>query len=163
VSAGQTAWTLATALGIGALLVASEPVFQALKLAGAAYLVFLGVEALYGALRSRGKNASLPASTPLTAAAAFRQGLISNLGNPKMLAFFTSLLPQFASSFPGLLALGLVFSVLTLAWLAGYTLAVGKASGFLSRPRARRAVEALTGTVLVALGVRLATEPRYWL
>jgi threonine/homoserine/homoserine lactone efflux protein len=151
---------LATSLGIGALLVASEPVFQALKLAGSAYLVFLGIQALSGARRRRGKDASLPAAAPLGPAAAFRQGLLSNLANPKMLAFFTSLLPQFASSFPGLLALGLLFCGLTLAWLTGYSLAVSKAIGFLRRPRVRRAAEALTGTVLVALGVRLATEPR---
>ena len=159
-SAGQATWTLATALGVGALLVASEPVFQALKLAGAAYLVFLGIQALSGALRSRGECTPLPAAAPPGPAAAFRQGLLSNLANPKMLAFFTSLLPQFASSFPGLLALGLLFSGLTLAWLTAYTLAVGKASGLLRRPSVRRAVEALTGTVLVALGLRLATEQR---
>jgi threonine/homoserine/homoserine lactone efflux protein len=101
-----------------------------------------------------------PAGARITAAAALRQGVLSNLGNPKMLAFFTSLLPQFASSFPGLLALGLLFSALTLAWLTVYAVAVARASGFLRRPRVRRAVEALTGTVLVALGLRLATAPR---
>ena len=131
--------------------------FQALKLAGSAYLVFLGLQALSGAFRSRREGTSLPAAAPLGPAAAFRQGLLSNLANPKTLAFFTSLLPQFASSFPGLLALGLLFCGLTLAWLTAYTLAVSKASGFLRRPRVRRAVEALTGTVLVALGLR----PRY--
>jgi threonine/homoserine/homoserine lactone efflux protein len=89
---------------------------------------------------------------------AFRQGVISNLGNPKMAVFFTSLLPQFGSSFPALLALGLVFSTMTLAWLSGYAAAVAKAGDVLRRSRVRRALDAATGTVLVALGLRLATE-----
>ena len=162
VSAGQATWTFATSLGLGALLVAWEPAFAALKLAGAAYLVYLGLQALAGAVRGRRAPASpeevVRSYSQLTSHAAFRQGLLSNLGNPKMLAFFTSLLPQFASSFLGLLALGLVFCSLTLAWLSAYALAVDRASGFLRRPRVQRVVEALTGTVLIALGLRLATE-----
>jgi threonine/homoserine/homoserine lactone efflux protein len=167
VASGQAVWALAASAGIAALLVASEPVFVALKLAGAAYLVFLGAQALWAAVRRSGpgKLARRPAAeTELPRAVAFRQGLVSNLGNPKMAVFFTSLLPQFApageASFLGLLALGLVFSAMTLAWLTGYALAVAKAGDFLRRPPIRRALDALTGAVLVALGVRLATERR---
>jgi threonine/homoserine/homoserine lactone efflux protein len=156
VSAGQATWTVATSVGIGALLVASEPAFVALKLVGSAYLVFLGLQALFG----RSTSHVVRSGARVTPRGAFRQGLFSNLANPKMLAFFTSLLPQFASSFGGLLALGLVFCALTLAWLAAYSVAVAKAGGVLRRPRVRRAVEAVTGTVLVALGLRLATEHR---
>ncbi len=89
---------------------------------------------------------------------AYRQGLLSNLGNPKMAIFFTSLLPQFASSFWGLLGLGLVFCVLTLAWLAAYAVAVSKASALFRRSRIRRSLDAITGTILVAFGLRLAAE-----
>jgi threonine/homoserine/homoserine lactone efflux protein len=157
VSAGQATWTVATSVGIGALLVASEPAFLALKLVGSAYLVFLGVQAL---LR-RGKV--LPVAFHggrVSARAALRQGVLSNLGNPKMLAFFTSLLPQFASSFAGLLVLGLVFCTMTLVWLTLYSVVVTKAGALLRRPRVRRTIEAVTGTVLIALGLRLATEQR---
>ena len=89
-----------------------------------------------------------------------RQGLVSNLGNPKMAVFFTSLLPQFTTSpsFGSLLALGLVFCSLTLVWLTAYAFAVAKAGDFLRRSRVRRALDALTGAVLVALGLRLAAE-----
>jgi threonine/homoserine/homoserine lactone efflux protein len=163
VSTGQACWTLAASAGIAALLSASEPAFLALKLAGAAYLAFLGVQALLGALR-RGRvgGALVPAATarPLAPSTAFRHGVLSNLGNPKMAVFFTSLLPQFAGSFPGLLALGVLFCALTLAWLTAYALAVARAGSILRRPRVRRALEAATGTVLVALGLRLATESR---
>src|SRR6266542_650433 len=95
VSSGQAAWTLATAAGIAALLAASEPAFVAVKVAGAAYLVLLGAQSLLRALRRKSQPASAVPREPLTARAAFRQGLISNLGNPKMAVFFTSLLPQF--------------------------------------------------------------------
>jgi threonine/homoserine/homoserine lactone efflux protein len=155
VAAGQATWTLCTAVGIGALLVASEPAFVALKIAGAAYLVLLGLQALL----HRGDAVPLAAGG-VESGAALRQGLLSNLGNPKMLAFFTSLLPQFASSFAGLLVLGLAFCTMTLLWLTVYALVVTRAGAFLRRTRVRRAMETATGTVLIALGVRLATERR---
>lgn len=82
----------------------------------------------------------------------------SNLGNPKIAVFFTSLLPQFGSSFWSLLALGLLFCALTLAWLAAYSIAVSRAGDLLRRPRVRRPLDALTGTILVAFGIRLAGE-----
>ena len=165
VSLGQAVWTVATSAGIAAIIVASEPAFVALKLAGAAYLVYLGAQALWGALvasetrTAATADASAPRLPPL---AALRQGVISNLGNPKMVAFFTSLLPQFApdESFLSLLALGLVFCALTLVWLTGYAFAVAKAGDFLRRPKIRRAVEGVTGAVLVALGFRLASAQR---
>jgi threonine/homoserine/homoserine lactone efflux protein len=160
VAAGQATWTIATSVGVGAVLVASEPAFLALRLAGSAYLVFLGLQALWHALRRRGGALPAPAATRLTRAAALRQGTLSNLGNPKMLLFFTSLLPQFASSVPALLALGLAFCSLTLLWLTGYALAVARAGLLLRRGAIGRALDALTGTVLVALGLRLAVEHR---
>jgi threonine/homoserine/homoserine lactone efflux protein len=165
VSAGQAIWTLAASAGITALLVASEPAFLAVKLAGAAYLVLLGVQTLVRALaRSRPILDEGGRRTRLRPRQAFRQGLLSNLGNPKMAVFFTSLLPQFAPSggaaFAGLLALGLCFCALTLVWLAAYACAVARASRLFDRSRVRRSLDALTGAVLVALGLRLAAEPR---
>ena len=164
VSAGQATWALATSAGIAALLVASEHVFTAVKLLGAAYLVYLGAQTLLAAVRRRPIPEVEGSKCPLPAAVAFRQGLISNLGNPKMAAFFPALLPQFApdggASFVALLGLGLVFASLTLGWLTGYAFAVARAGDFLRRPTIRRAFEAATGAVLVALGLRLATERR---
>jgi threonine/homoserine/homoserine lactone efflux protein len=163
VSGGQATWTVATSLGIGALLVASEPAFVALKLVGSAYLIFLGAQALWTAFRPGGNATAVLAGGTrrrLRPLAACRQGLISNLGNPKMLAFFTSLLPQFGDSFSTLLGLGLVFCSMTLVWLTLYALAIARAGDFLRRSSIRRTIEGLTGTVLVALGLRLATEQR---
>ena len=88
--------------------------------------------------------------------------MISNLGNPKMAVFFTSLLPQFAPDsgprFAAFLALGLCFCALTAAWLTGYAFTVARAKDVFERPRVRRLVDGLTGAVLVGLGLRVATE-----
>jgi threonine/homoserine/homoserine lactone efflux protein len=161
---GQATWALATAVGIAALLAASEPAFTAVKLVGAAYLIFLGAQALLAAVRRMPRARMEGSPRRLPAAVAFRQGVISNLGNPKMAAFFPALLPQFAAdggaSFPALLALGLLFCLLTLVWLTSYAVAVAKAGDVLRRPSIRRSFEAVTGAVLVALGLRLATERR---
>ena len=155
VSVGQAIWALATSVGLAALIVAFEPALVALKLAGAAFLVYLGVHALARAIR--GQTAERLRSGRHSP---FRQGLLSNLGNPKMAVFFTSLLPQFSDSFAGLLALGLLFCSMTFAWLAGYAVVVAKAGDVLRRPAVRRAFDAVLGAVLVAFGIRLATDRR---
>ena len=105
VSGGQAVWALATSIGLAALLAASEPAFVALKLIGSAYLVWLGVQTLLGVWRGSSSSSRLHARGALPRRVALRQGLLSNLGNPKMAVFFTSLLPQFSGSFAGLLAL----------------------------------------------------------
>ncbi|WP_225769284.1 LysE family translocator [Inquilinus sp. Marseille-Q2685] len=168
VSVGQAVWAFATSLGIVALLVASEPLFLAMKYAGAAYLVWLGLHALRAAWRpGEGGEDAAAAARParrLGRGAAFRQGLVSDLGNPKMAVFFASLLPQFVPAgqpaFTAFLALGLVFSLMTFAWLAAYAVAVAKAGDVLRRPRIRRAIEGVTGALLIALGLRIAAEQR---
>jgi threonine/homoserine/homoserine lactone efflux protein len=155
VAAGQATWTIAAAAGVAALLRASEPAFLAVRLAGAAYLVYLGVQTLVAAFRGR----RVPHERRRgTARGSFRQGLLSNLGNPKMAIFFTSLLPQFGASFATMLALGLVFCAMTFVWLSAYSLAVARAGELLRRPRVRRIVDAVTGTALAAFGLRLAAE-----
>jgi RhtB (resistance to homoserine/threonine) family protein len=164
VAAGQAVWALATSVGLSALLAASDPVFVALRLAGAAYLVWLGLLALRDACRRHEPAPPNESARParLPPARAFRQGLLSNLGNPKMVVFFTSLLPQFVSpagGFAALLALGLTFCTMTFAWLTLYAVAVARARGWLLRSRVRRTLDAVTGTVLVVLGLRLATRP----
>jgi threonine/homoserine/homoserine lactone efflux protein len=165
VALGQAVWTVAASAGVVALLSASEPVFRALKLAGAAYLVYLGVASLAAALsRPKGhKQQLVTGSARLAPARALRQGVFSNLGNPKMAVFFASLLPQFApegsASFVALLALGLLFCAMTFAWLTLYAAAVARL-GRLLTGAVRRALDTVTGAVLVALGLRLATESR---
>jgi len=160
VACGQLVWALAASTGLAALLAASEPAFDAIKLAGAAYLILLGAHALRDAIRGSAEAAAPAAGR----ARGFRQGLVSNLGNPKMAVFFTGLLPQFApadgSALATMLALGTVFAALTLVWLTLYAFAVARARDALSRPRVRRTLDAVMGTALIALGIRIAAERR---
>jgi RhtB (resistance to homoserine/threonine) family protein len=158
VSTGLTIWTLAASVGLAALLRQSEPAFVALKIVGVTYLVYLGAQALRTVWRPRETAATAP---QVRTRHAFRQGLLSNLGNPKIAVFFTSFLPQFTTagaSFLSLLVLGLLFCAMTFAWLVGYGAVVAKAGDILRRPQVRRVLEGLTGAVLIAFGVRLATE-----
>ena len=166
VAAGQSCWTLAASLGLTAILVASEPAFAAVRLLGAAYLIWLGVHSIRAAVRGQASAGTRDAATPvgLRPGRAWRQGLFSSLGNPKLAVFFSSLLPPFvpagAAPLPAMLALGAVFVALTLAWLSGYAVVIARLGDRMRGGRIRRAFDAITGTVLVVLGGRLALERR---
>jgi threonine/homoserine/homoserine lactone efflux protein len=166
VALGQMTWTLATSAGLAALLLASRPAFMAVKLAGALYLVYLGARALLRALWPGGASRSSNRGdrAPITDSESLRQGMWSNLGNPKMAVFFPSLLPQFVpkveSTFGTLLALGLIFCLLTLLWLSAYAIAVSRAGNLLRRRGVGRTVDAITGATLVGFGIRWAGERR---
>jgi threonine/homoserine/homoserine lactone efflux protein len=173
VATGQAVWTLATSVGIAELIQASEPAFLVMKAIGAAYLIFLGLQSLWTAARPSGPGRGLwttgsppPGTGPagwarLSPGRGLRQGVVSNLANPKMAAFFLSLLPQLASAEGGagpILALGLVFCLMTFGWLALYSVVVHRARVALGRARVRRALDGLSGLVLVGFGTRLALQ-----
>jgi len=158
VSAGQATWTLVTAAGLGALLAASEGAYGVLRMLGIGYLLYLGSRSVWTAIRSD-QPPRASANPNAGRGSAIAQGFASNLTNPKMLAFFTSLLPQFADSFGGMVARGLAFSLLTMAWLMTYALAVGRMARVLGRPWIVRSTEALTGGVLIAFALVQWAEP----
>ena len=167
VSAGQVVWSVGTSLGLLAVLLTSEAVFHALKLLGAAYLGYLGVQSLRSAFRGgppRGSEPPRDARGRLGGLAAFRQGLLNNLANPKMAVFFASVLPQFAPPGHGMLSvlvlLGAVFSVLTFLWLTLYAVVIARAGAFVRGSRVRRAIDGTAGVALIGLGVSVATEGR---
>lgn len=161
VNVGIAVWSATAAAGLAAVVATSTELFTAIKLVGAAYLVYLGVQALRAARRG---HPGVEAAPSTDARRAFRQGLVSNLLNPKIAVFFTSLLPQFVDDGSGtlgqLLLLGAIFNALGVAWLAVYAVAVARFRAVLLRPRVRRALDAVSGTVFVALGIRLALERR---
>jgi threonine/homoserine/homoserine lactone efflux protein len=165
IATGQTIWAFATSVGIVALLIVCEPLFLAVKYAGAAYIVYLGIAALREALWPTAPvQPDMPAGPrQLTALGAFRQGVISDLGNPKMAVFFASLLPQFVpgeATFSALLLLGVVFAVMTFTWLALYAVVIARAGDLLRRPAVRRTIGGITGTLLIGLGLRIAADQR---
>jgi threonine/homoserine/homoserine lactone efflux protein len=155
---GLFIWMSASAAGVASLLRASAEAFTVLKLAGAAYLVYLGVQTL---LQSRTPTEVRP---PPRRGSPLRQGLVSNLLNPKIAVFYATFLPQFVGPDDPVLAktllLGSIHIAMGLVWLPLYAYVIVRAGAALRRPPVVRSVERLTGTVLVALGVRLALERR---
>jgi threonine/homoserine/homoserine lactone efflux protein len=109
INVGIAVWTVAAALGVAAAVRASAAAFAVIKFAGALYLVYLGAQALRNARRSPAEAHAV--RSVLGTAGAFRQGLVSNLLNPKIAVFVTSLLPQFVrhGTLPELLVLGAIF------------------------------------------------------
>jgi RhtB (resistance to homoserine/threonine) family protein len=165
VSVGLTVWTIAAALGVAAVLQASAVAFLVLKLVGAVYLIWIGIQMLRARdLLGAATNVGHGVSRPRGHAKALRQGVLSDLANPKIAVFFTSFLPQFVRgggpAFASLLMLGAIFAALTLLWLATYGAVVGHASGFMTRRRVRKALDRFTGVVLIGFGIRLAFEHR---
>ncbi|UJW31079.1 LysE family translocator [Saccharothrix sp. AJ9571] len=161
IEAGLLVWTAASVLGIVTVLRSSEVAFTVLKLAGAAYLVYLGVTAFLS-LRSP-PAAAEPAPRP-GRGSPFRQGLLSNVFNPKIAIFFTSFIPQFVTPGPSAvvesLVLAGIFLVMGLAWLSGFALFASTAGALLRRPVAHRVLTVATGCVLIAFGVMLAFDLR---
>lgn len=166
VSLGLIVWTTAAALGIAALVRESEVAFTIVKILGAVYLAWLGLSALRAASHPLEHGDFADADAPRVASVrqGFRQGLLTNLGNPKIAIFFTSLLPQFVSghrSGPApFIVLGAVFSLMGLAWLSGYVLLATRLSRLLANRRVKAAIDRLTGVVMIGIGVRLALERR---
>lgn len=160
---GLTVHAGAAALGLSALLVASASAFTALKIAGAVYLVWLGVQMLRSAARSRREGeADQQLATPRRSSAYLGQGFLSNALNPKVALFFVTFLPQFLSadsSSPAAeaLLLSAVFAVLYLAWFGLYVAAVDRLGRWLRRPQVKSRIEQVTGVVLLSVAVRLAT------
>lgn len=166
IGAGSVIWAFASVFGIAVLLEESATTFTIWKIVGAAYLGYLGLRSLVGVFRRREHAAAAPPAsteTQLGAGVAFRQGLLSNLLNPKAGAIFATALPQFINpgDTPARLVLMLfAYEAILLAWLILYGAAVSRAGQSRFAARIRTGMQGVTGVVLLALGVRLAFEQR---
>ncbi len=162
VSVGLVGHTILATLGLGAILRASDFLFLALKLVGAAYLVYLGI----GLLRTKSGALPVEASTLRSSSQLFRDGALSNLANPKIAIFYFAFLPQFvppgaANPTLAVFVLGLLFAALTFLVKGPVGYFAGLLSGWLRvRPGALVWLYRSSGAVLVALGLKLAFERR---
>jgi threonine/homoserine/homoserine lactone efflux protein len=160
VSVGLLGHTILAALGLGAILQASEMVFMVMKYLGAAYLVYLGIRAFKTPPVELGERGRPSGSLQ----ALFYQGAISNLSNPKIAVFYFAFLPQFVT--PGtihptqtILALGAAFALITFVVKAPIGYSAGALCGWFRRkPRVQVWLNRASGTVLVGLGLRLAAQ-----
>ncbi len=160
---GSLTWGVITALGLGALLAVSETAYTILKIAGAAYLFYLGGKLLIAAFRPSPAPIQ-DIGLPVRKSGWFRRGLLTNLLNPKVGAFYVSFMPQFipagASVFGMSVAMAAIHAVLGLIWFAILIAATHPMANFLRRPQVTRAFDGLTGAILVAFGVRLLFDRR---
>jgi threonine/homoserine/homoserine lactone efflux protein len=171
---GLCVWATASVVGLAALIAASGRAFDVVRIAGAVYLAILGLGALRSAItgqeatsgrmrfgpQSAASEDVSPAATPM--AVYFRQGLISNLLNPKIALLFLTLLPQFVGTREArtltTAELALAMIVVETLWWGLFSVAVGAVAKALARPAVRRGVEGFAGTLLVGLAVRVAVN-----
>ena len=162
ISTGTLVWATLSGLGVAALLAASAEAYTVVRLAGAAYLGYLGIRAIVEAVRDRGGPAD-PDDVAQPVGRPYRQGLFTNLLNPKVGLFYTTLVPQIVD--PGdpvllvSIAVGLAHITIGMAWLTMLAVLVDRAGDVLRRPRVRRALAGATGVVLVGFGLRVAADP----
>ncbi|AOK11429.1 MULTISPECIES: LysE family translocator [Burkholderia] len=167
ISAGACVHTLACAFGLTALLAASAAAFTAIKLAGAAYLIYLGVRMIIA--KQDGAPAPAAAAQPIAAKPLrqlFMQGFWTNVLNPKVVLFFVSFFPQFVSAGSphkalAFLALGSVFVVMSTVWSCIVVwIAGGVTQRFSGKPGVKKWLDRTVGSAFVGLGLRLAAAQR---
>ncbi|MFF6772987.1 LysE family translocator [Streptomyces sp. NPDC012637] len=163
ITTGLLVWGVLSVAGLAAVLAASATAYTVVKLAGAVYLVFLGAQALLATRRGRGREdaEATPSGEAPPGGNPWRTGLVSNVLNPKIAVFYTGLLPTLAphglAPHTGMALLVLVHAALTVGWLGAYVLLLTKARAFFARTSVRRAMERITGVVLIGFGVKVAT------
>ncbi|MEV4374404.1 LysE family translocator [Nonomuraea sp. NPDC049637] len=164
IAVGVAVWVMAAGTGVAALLAASATAFTVVKVVGAAYLLYLGVKALRAALRKGGPlDLGLPAPADRGPWAAFAEGLLTNVLNPKAALFFVALVPHFVSegaAFGDTLLLSAVALAGTMVWFLTVANVVSTLRRVFARPGVRKAVDGLTGAALIGLGVNLAVAGR---
>ncbi|MFI2348154.1 LysE family translocator [Streptomyces sp. NPDC019443] len=163
VAGGLLVHTALAVAGLAAVLVAVPVLFRTLQIVGGAYVLYLGVRAVRGALRPALAGPDLEREAGDGVGRSLRQGFLTNVLNPKAPVLFLSLLPQFvpdgAPVLPRTLLLAAIVVVLALFWFPAVALLVDRLGTWLRRPRTTRAVEGVTGGALTALGVTLLAEP----
>jgi RhtB (resistance to homoserine/threonine) family protein len=168
---GTLIWGAASALGVSVVLAQSALAFAILKYAGGAYLVYLGVRALSAVIRGHVETPTRGDETRTghvrrgpSRSACFTQGLLTNLLNPKVAVFYLTFLPQFVAPerpvLPQSLFLAFTHVLMGLAWLTLYAHFIDRMAAVLLTDRVKRRIEAVTGAVLMALGIRLALARR---
>jgi threonine/homoserine/homoserine lactone efflux protein len=160
ICSGLLVHATASALGLSVILATSAEAFTVVKLVGAGYLAYLGVQAFRSSLR----HDAAEVTSPRRGATPYLQGVMSNVLNPKVAVFYLTFLPQFMSPGDNVLARSLAFAlahgVMGIVWLSAYAYALSRISVVLGGAGVRRWLERVTGGVLIALGARLALERR---
>ena len=165
ICSGLYVHALLSALGISVILLHSAAAFTVMKVAGACYLAWLGFNSLRSALRGeRAVAAAAVARAAVTPARCFREGFLTNILNPKVIAFYLALLPQFIGPGDPVLLKSLLLAAIHfaegIAWFAVVSWIVDRSRQFFMKPDMRRWLDAICGTMLIGFGLRLAMQQR---
>ncbi|MGW8353377.1 LysE family translocator [Streptomyces wedmorensis] len=159
---GVFIWGVTAALGLTALLAASQLAYDVMRIVGAAVLIVFGVKALVNARRGQGEEADHSAAAVRSGWRAYRSGLLLNLANPKAAVFAMSFLPQFvpenAPHLATMIGLAALWAVFEIGYYGVYVWFVGRLRKVISRARVRKRLEQVSGGVLLILGIRMAVE-----
>ncbi|MFT9847190.1 LysE family translocator [Aneurinibacillus sp. REN35] len=159
---GTVVHTLAAVIGLSAIIVKSAFVFSVFKYVGALYLIYLGAVSLWAAKKQGAVAAH--SDTKKAGVSVFRQGFLTNVLNPKVAVFFLTFLPQFLipgkSTFLQFFVMGMTYAVLTLIWFLMYVSFIHSISTWMKRPSVQRAIQGVSGVVLLGFGIKLAFEER---
>lgn len=149
-----------SALGLSVILLGSATLFAAMKIAGAAYLAWLGIQSLRSAWHARGMQIAVQSRLAVPVATSLREGLLSNVLNPKPIIFYMAFLPQFIdpahSALLQSLAMAAMHFAIATIWQGLLALMVERARTLLARPRVSRILDGITGVLLLGFGARLA-------
>lgn len=155
--------TMAAVVGLSAIIVKSALLFSVFKYVGAVYLGYLGIKTLWALWKNKAAQATEKAGqSKYVSKSCFKQGFLSNILNPKVAVFFLTFFPQFVDSgsntFLPFLLMGLTYTILTLVWFLLYVFLLDQISVFMKRPKTQMVIEGITGSVLIAFGIKLALE-----
>lgn len=163
-STGILVHTLAASLGLSAILAKSAMMFEVIKYIGAIYLLYLGIVSLIAARKNKSAPTVAEADIRKNSKSCFRQGVLTNVLNPKVAVFFLTFLPQFLDParkpFLQLLGMGVTYAVLLVVWLFIYVYFISHIRQWMSKPSVLRSFEGITGFVLIGFGIKLALEKR---
>ncbi|WP_139490652.1 LysE family translocator [Brevibacillus dissolubilis] len=160
ITAGSLVHTFAAAFGLSAILMQSALAFEIVKYVGALYLIYLGVSAFI--TRKPGTNGQMKERQTDEQHHAFKQGLLSNVLNPKVAMFFLTFLPQFVEAGAGttqqLIVMGAIYTILSVTWFLAYVSFINYLREWLMSPKVQSVMDRVTGVVLIGFGLKLALE-----
>lgn len=155
---------LVSAAGLSVILLSSAELFTLLKYAGAGYLIWLGIQSLRSAARLQ--KSDLPETVslqPTPAIQSLREGLLSNVLNPKTVIFYMAFLPQFIdptySALPQALMMAGIHFLIGIIWQSGLVIMVNQARSWLKRPTVKRVMDSISGTLFLGFGIKLTLSP----
>ncbi|MBG9447352.1 LysE family translocator [Cytobacillus firmus] len=164
ITAGSLVHTFAAAFGLSAILMQSAAAFEVIKYAGAVYLIYLGLSSFISLKRKKNSDIETEVKSDMKKSA-FKQGLLSNVLNPKVAMFFLTFLPQFVKAGENaqqqLIIMGIIYTLLSIFWFFLYVYFINYMREWLMSPKVQRVMDKATGVVLIGFGLKLALDKQY--